>query len=75
MSQPCLSPDYTMGEVSDVQLRPALSGKLQDSKLAPASITRKKLHFLVIQKQKGDYCRDILARVQDVNTSNHVKEV
>ena len=45
MSQPCLSPDYTMGEVSDVQLRPALSGKLQDSKLAPASITRKKAAF------------------------------
>ena len=44
------------------------------SLLLPPSL-EKKLHFLVIQKQKGDYCRDILARAQDVNTSNHVKEV
>ena len=55
-SQPCLSPDQTMGEVSSLQLCPALSGKLQDSKPAPASITRKKLHFLVSRRQKGDYC-------------------
>ena len=67
-----------MGEVSDLQLRPALSGKLQGSKPAPASITRKKKSYIswLVGGRKVTTAVDTLrARVQDMNTSNHVKEV